>query len=72
MAIVTVVVGVRLKSSSRCASKPPEAELLLLDEWLPLRASAERKGGCERSSETRLGAGGGGGGDGSPETLPLH
>lgn len=60
--------GARLLKSCRSrGASPPGAELLPLDEWLPLRASEERKEGCDSSSETRLGAVGAGGEGGSPE-----
>lgn len=66
------VVGVRLLK--RWCSRGPASEALLEedDEWFPLSASAGRKGGCESSSDTRLGAGGGdGSADGSRQGAGL-
>lgn len=66
------VVGVRLLK--RWCSRGPTSEALPEeeDEWFPLSASAGRKGGCESSSDTRLGAGGGdGSADGSRQSAGL-
>lgn len=70
--VVAGVVGVRLLK--RWCSRGPTSEALLEeeDEWFPLSASAGRKGGCESSSDTRLGAGGGdGSADGSRQGAGL-
>lgn len=70
--VVAGVVGVRLLK--RWCSRGPTSEALLEeeDEWFPLSASAGRKGGCESSSDTKLGAGGGdGSADGSRQGAGL-